>query len=109
MTLLEIIERLEHLSYCIENEYLHLKCTVLGVKDIGALKESASLLRKIAAGEYAPVVHGRWIAQQYIDEPVICSKCKCCPGELQVTDGFVDEEYPYCPHCGARMDGDPHA
>jgi hypothetical protein len=54
---LEAAERLEHLAYCIENKYLDLKCTVIGPKDIRALKESASMLRQIAAGEYKPVVH----------------------------------------------------
>ena len=66
--------------------------------------DAAIYLRKIVNGEFKEVVRGRWIKQNYIDEPVICSKCKCCPAELQVTDGFLDEEYPYCPHCGAKME-----
>ena len=42
-----------------------------------------------------PVKHGKWT--HYKDEHT-CSKC----GET-VTGGW-DEDYDYCPNCGARMD-----
>ena len=62
-----------------------------------------SLIKKV--GEYEPVVHGRWIEQSYVDEPVICSNCKSCPAELAYRGGFADEEYKRCPSCGAVMEG----
>ena len=50
--------------------------------------------------EYAPVVHGRWIEKEYVDEPYggyylfHCSEC-----------GFPNaRERNYCPNCGAKMD-----
>lgn len=42
----------------------------------------------------APVIHGKWV--HYKDEHT-CSKC----GET--VTGDWDEDYDYCPHCGARM------
>ena len=49
---------------------------------------------------YAPVVHAKWI-KHYIkignfDWKYKCSKC-----------GKLNKQYspPYCPHCGAKMDG----
>lgn len=44
-----------------------------------------------------PVIHGKWV--HYKDEHA-CSKC----GEA--VTGDWDEDYDYCPHCGARMDLD---
>ena len=46
----------------------------------------------IPAADVAPVVHGRWIKGS--SNPY-CSKC------------FVEcrDETPFCPNCGAKMDG----
>ena len=47
----------------------------------------------------APVVHGRWVFHDDDIMPwVSCSKCGIC------TDSF--NKTPYCPHCGAKMDGE---
>jgi rubrerythrin len=45
---------------------------------------------KIASGEYQPVKRGRWI------DSWICSECK---------GGSREPNTPYCPNCGAKMDG----
>lgn len=70
--------------------------------------------------DIAPVVHGRWVAQcvvetdggwtledapynEYQHSNPICSICR----KTALLDG--GEDYvasPYCPNCGARMDGD---
>ena len=70
--------------------------------------------------DVAPVVHGRWVAQcvvetdggwtledmpynEYQHSNPICSICR----KTALLDG--GEDYvasPYCPNCGARMDGD---
>lgn len=41
------------------------------------------------------VKHGEW----YVDSPFACSIC----------DGLNDYKDDYCPHCGAKMDGDGKA
>lgn len=71
------------------------------------------------AADVAPVVHGRWTAQcvveldggwtledvpynEYQHSNPICSVCR----KTALLDG--GEDYvtsPYCPNCGARMDG----
>lgn len=50
------------------------------------------------------VVHGYWIFEEYPDGYYHweCSKCGS-----QFSDGIVDnadEEWKYCPKCGAKMD-----
>ena len=102
MTPLETIEVLENVEgLCRDHE-------PLSPHEYKAIATAIQYLRKIAKGELKEVVRGEWIKQNYIDEPVICSNCKCCPAELQVTDGFLDEKYPYCPYCGAKMEGECH-
>ena len=49
---------------------------------------------------YAPVVHGRWIASH--DEFCACSICK-----YPVYVGW--NQTTYCPNCGAKMDGEEDA
>lgn len=70
------------------------------------------------AADVAPVVHGRWVAECVLegdgwvfeDMPYnphqhcspICSRCR----KTALLDG--GEDYvasPYCPNCGAKMDG----
>lgn len=60
-----------------------------------------SNLEQVAAVDAAPVVHGRWIDKN--EEGVYgAAYCSICDFELRIDD------MPYCPMCGARMDGDPN-
>ncbi len=57
----------------------------------------------------APVRHGRWIGTEYDGYadgfPVYDAyECSVCGTEYDTDDGEIT--YNYCPHCGARMDGD---
>ena len=55
------------------------------------------------AADVAPVRHGRWVKEK--KDVLIhwhCSACRECY--------FLEEpNAKYCPHCGARMGGDPDA
>lgn len=82
-------------------------------------EEFAEYLYELPAADVAPVVHGRWTAQcvveldggwtledvpynEYQHSNPICSVCR----KTALLDG--GEDYvtsPYCPNCGARMDG----
>ena len=53
---------------------------------------------KITGGEYAPVVHGRWVYGEF-DIPH-CSECG--------NDVMPNMISPYCPNCGAKMDEEEH-
>lgn len=52
----------------------------------------------IPAADVQPVRHGRWI--ECCNE--FDKKCSCC----DKVHGTIYEREPFCPNCGARMDGD---
>lgn len=55
-------------------------------------------LADMPAADVAPVVHGRWVWHGIYG---MFSSCSVCGTK------FRDRpRVPYCPHCGARMDGD---
>ena len=63
--------------------------------------------------EADPVIHARWIVNVEFNngERVIatCSNCKD-RGEVRTNRnewGIWNIDSPYCPNCGAKMDGDP--
>ena len=58
--------------------------------------------------EYVPVAHAKW--EEYWDEEYLafsyrCSKCK---KDALTKEGTMHDQAltPYCPYCGARMDGE---
>ena len=61
-------------------------------------------VRDMPAADVAPVVHGRWIdgAEDFTcgNHNAECSICRC-----YVSWDGCDEDFNYCPNCGARMDG----
>ena len=58
------------------------------------------------AADVAPVVHGRWIDKptgKYRNWQSWCSAC----GKHSGIGGIQSNQHkPYCPNCGARMDGE---
>lgn len=55
-----------------------------------------------AAADVAPVVHGRWSDAGFGELPKHAPygwACSACGGIS------FNNEYIYCPHCGAKMDG----
>ena len=56
---------------------------------------------KFPAADVEPVRHGEWRLETDTEEPnpmfklVVCSNC----------NSKANHTYPYCPHCGAKMDG----
>ena len=74
-----------------------------GEEQIGVLK-MRSLVRTFGAADVAPVVHGRWETEIEYDElwgDLDYYKCSLC-GNRELRD----KQTPYCPNCGARMDGE---
>lgn len=64
--------------------------------------KSARVLKKIPSANVAPIVYGQW--KQDADGDWYCTNC----GEVvAICDSGKNRTYrkPYCPHCGAKMDG----
>lgn len=59
------------------------------------------VLKRLPAVDAVPVVHARWTTERTCihDGEWYCSACEYEP--------IVFMESNYCPHCGAKMDGDP--
>ena len=63
--------------------------------------QAAKVLREVSdapAADVAPVVHGVWVCVNKID-PISGYRCSKCRRRV----GF--DLTPYCPNCGAKMDG----
>ena len=60
---------------------------------------------KAPAADVAPVVHGRWVVR--FDGPYKRRRCYCshCGKHSGVGGIAQNQEKPYCPNCGAKMDG----
>lgn len=62
------------------------------------MKNIKELINSIPAADVAPVVHGVWVCVNKID-PISGYRCSKCRRRV----GF--DLTPYCPNCGAKMDG----
>ena len=78
-------------------------CNMLSRADV------LEIINEVPATDVAPVVHGKWVSlTDCSNAGVYCSVCQkkvwkedyaWCNKENQVRS-------PYCPHCGAKMDGE---
>lgn len=58
--------------------------------------EKIEYLGYVPAADVEPVRHGRWNVYNAKDCLYTCSECHCLP----------KDKTPYCPNCGAKMDGE---
>ena len=57
------------------------------------------------AADVAPVRHGKWVDALVRDWR--CSECgKQVPKQVHFDGYCYDDKLPYCPKCGAKMDGE---
>ena len=96
----------------IEKEYIDLEETVTTLKR-NSQKYFSSFhkgyvqaiedLADIPAAKVSPVRHGYWIEQ--CEESLY--SCSACGAEWVTIEGTPKEnDMDFCPHCGAKMDGD---
>lgn len=62
------------------------------------LEQALAMLKEEPVADVAPVVHGVWVCVNKID-PISGYRCSKCRRRV----GF--DLTPYCPNCGAKMDG----
>lgn len=65
-----------------------------------------SKIRQLPAADVAPVVHGEWIVNPKREYDYICSVCDGDAPEDRWRNHAILK--PYCPNCGAKMDGGGH-
>ena len=93
MTPFEAAERIDEHNYnlcCRESSPVYIT---------EALSLAALSLRKIASGEYAPVVHAKWVKRDY--EGMLLADCSICNYPISWW-----HKTPHCPSCGAVMGKD---
>lgn len=64
--------------------------------------EPSQYIEALPAADVAPVVHGRW--EQDADGDWYCTNCN---EVVAICESGRERTYrkPYCPNCGAKMDG----
>ena len=67
-----------------------------------ALQKVNKIIKEYPAADVQQVVHAKWIDNAHGSDFFGCSNC-----------GFIYsywdyDKYEYCPHCGAKMEGDEH-
>lgn len=78
------------------------KLNALEVIEPNATMEAARrLLADMPAADVAPVVHGRWVTHYRSGTPVAEGYVSTC------CDMWNNRKSDYCPHCGAKMEGEP--
>ena len=91
------------ITLCADCAYYSMKkhrCTRGATKDPDP---SASFYADCPLDEVEPVRTGRWEANDNYDASV-CSVCQTMWNNLDNDT----HRFNYCPHCGAKMDGDSH-
>lgn len=81
-------------------EYIKMWDAVAMCENSKTLGHAIHKIMCMPSADVAPVRHGRW--EDYEENTWQCSEC----GELfYLEDGTPQEnEYRYCPNCGAKMD-----
>lgn len=62
------------------------------------IDKALEIVRRVAAGEYKPVIHAHWEVDEF------GHKCSAC-GEYVNDDTYENECLTHCLNCGALMDG----
>lgn len=70
------------------------------------MRGSNKVIDRIKSAPTADVVevwHGHWILEKEPNGEPYCFHCSVCDEDFRRID--IRAQTPYCPHCGAKMDG----
>lgn len=74
--------------------------------DEAPFEYAEGLLEDVPYEDVAPVRHGRWVENDYLFLDTLY-RCSVCGEEFYLENGTPQEnQYYYCPNCGAKMDGE---
>lgn len=71
-------------------------------------KDCVEQLKSLPSADVVEVVHGEWVYKKEKDGYF----CSVCDIEALIDPNFIGRDFAmeelsdYCPHCGAKMDGD---
>lgn len=86
------------------DEYIKREAALMKLMQDGCSAKNLQSISDMPSADVAEVVHGRWIdgAEDFTcgNHNAECSICRC-----YVSWDGCDEDFNYCPNCGARMDG----
>ena len=83
-------------------KYISREAALMKLMQDGCSAKNLQSISDMPAADVAPVVHGRWIKDDFLSDDVNnAEKCSQC-GELI---GWFGNLPNYCPNCGAKMDG----
>lgn len=96
----EYIEREAVLDYI---DHMPSELTSDGRRMIRRIRLTEYIADSIPAADVVPVRHGRWIVEDFTE----LVKCSECDNDAPLdTTGGGQWRSPFCPLCGAKMDGD---
>ena len=72
------------------------------IEHFGRDLEDTSPCKQFISKDFAPVRHGHFRRLTFSGDTIICSECKMAYNIFE-TNGA--ENFNFCPHCGAKMDG----
>ena len=77
------------------------------IQEVSDFERCFNALEKVPAADAMPVVHGKWEKS----DTGLWQYCSACGVAVEVESMYMckaseDENFNFCPHCGAKMDGE---
>lgn len=95
-------------------EYIERDSAITALKDLAFQEDvensgAYEAIQEVPTADVAPIVHGEWVGIIYCED-IVYATCNSCYSRGKVRTNrnewgtwYIDS--PYCPKCGAKMDG----
>ena len=81
------------------DEYIKREAALMKLMQDGCSAKNLQSISDMPAADVVPVVHGRWVTHYRSGTTVAEGYVSTC------CDMWNNRKSPYCPNCGAKMDG----